>query len=123
MFEDHILEKSLALNTEIEPQCILETNFFLTDSLIINLLGNAVKHNINGGMINIKLDKNHFEISNSGEILPVPGSKLFDRFYKTDKSSDSPGLGLSIVKEICRLNKWEINYNYEGNLHKVVIDF
>jgi signal transduction histidine kinase len=123
MFEDHILEKSLTLNKEVKPDCTLETNFFLTESLIINLIGNAVKHNIIGGMINIKLDKNHFEISNSGEPLPVSASKLFDRFCKADKSSDSPGLGLAIVREICRLNKWEINYIYEDNLHKVVVNF
>jgi signal transduction histidine kinase len=123
MFEDHILEKSLTLNKEVKPDCTLETNFFLTESLIINLIGNAVKHNITDGKINIKLDKNHFEISNSGEPLPVSASKLFDRFYKADKSSDSPGLGLAIVREICRLNKWEINYIYEDNLHKVTVKF
>jgi len=123
MFEDHILEKSLTINEEIRPECILETNFFLAESLIINLIGNAVKHNIIGGKINIKLDKNHLEISNSGEPLPVNASKLFDRFYKTDKSSDSPGLGLAIVSEICRLNKWEINYIYKDDLHKVAVNF
>jgi signal transduction histidine kinase len=123
IFEDHILGKSLTLNKEIEPECFLETNFFLAESLVINLIGNAVKHSITGGIINIKLDKSHLEISNCGEPLPVPASKLFDRFYKTDKSSDSPGLGLAIVKEICRLNKWEIKYVYEDNLHKVVVYF
>ena len=123
IFEDHILGKSLTLNKEIEPECFLETNFFLAESLVINLIGNAVKHSITGGIINIKLDKSHLEISNCGEPLPVPASKLFDRFYKTDKSSDSPGLGLAIVKEICRLNKWDIKYVYEDNLHKVVVNF
>jgi two-component system, OmpR family, sensor kinase len=123
MFEDHILEKSLTLNNEIKQECILETNFFLAESLIINLIGNAVKHSITGGIINIKLDKNHLEISNPGKPLPIPASKLFDRFYKINKSSDSPGLGLAIVREICRLNKWEINYIYEDNLHKVVVNF
>jgi signal transduction histidine kinase len=53
MFEDHILGKSLKLIKEIDPECILETNFFLAESLIINLIGNAVKHNVNNGVINI----------------------------------------------------------------------
>jgi two-component system, OmpR family, sensor kinase len=123
MSEDQIAEKALTLNKEIVPNCILDTNFFLTESLIINLIGNAVKHNIKNGIINIKLEKNHLEISNSGEPLPVKASKLFERFYKTDKSSDSPGLGLSIVSEICRLNNWNVNYLYEDNLHKVVVNF
>jgi signal transduction histidine kinase len=123
MFEDHILGKSLTLSADIKPDCLLETNFFLAESLVINLIGNAVKHNIKRGMIYIVLDKTHLEISNSGEMLPIPASKLFDRFYKTDKSSDSPGLGLAIVKEICRLNKWEIKYVFEDNLHKFVVNF
>jgi len=123
MFEDLISEKSLILNKDIKLDCFLETNFFLAESLVINLIGNAVKHNIKRGMINIKLDKNLLEISNSGEMIPVSTSKIFDRFYKTNMSSDSPGLGLAIVKEICRLNKWEIKYVFEDNLHKVLVNF
>jgi signal transduction histidine kinase len=123
MFEDLVLEKSLKINEEIKSECFPETNFFLAESLIMNLIGNAVKHNIRNGIINIKLDTNHLEISNSGQMVPVPTSKLFDRFYKTNKSSDSPGLGLAIVKEICRLNKWEINYDYADNIHKVSVKF
>jgi signal transduction histidine kinase len=123
MFEDNILGKSLKLSKEIDPECILETNFFLAESLILNLIGNAVKHNVDNGEINIKLEKAYLEISNSGETLPVSPLKLFDRFYKTNMSSDSPGLGLAIVKEICRLNKWEISYVFEKNMHKVVVNF
>ena len=123
LFEDHIIEKSLILKKEIEPDCILETNFFLAESFVINLIGNAVKHSIAGGIINIKLDKSHLEISNPGKPLSVPASKLFDRFFKSDKSSDSYGLGLAIVKEICNLNKWEIKYEYENYLHKVIVKF
>jgi signal transduction histidine kinase len=123
MFEDHISEKSLKLSKEISPECILKTNFFLAESLVINLIGNAIKHNVKNGVLNIKLDKAHLEISNSGETLPVPPLNLFDRFYKTNMSSDSPGLGLAIVKEICRLNRWEVLYVFENNLHKVVVNF
>lgn len=123
MFEDHISEKSLKLSKEIDPECILETNFFLAESLLINLIGNSVKHNVKNGVLNIKLDKAYLEISNSGEALPVPPLNLFDRFYKTNMSSDSPGLGLSIVKEICRLNKWEVSYVFEDNLHKLTVIF
>jgi signal transduction histidine kinase len=123
MFEDHILGKSLSLNKDIAPDCYLETNFFLAESLLINLIGNSVKHSISEGIINIRLDKNHLEISNTGESLSIQTSKLFVRFYKKNQSSDSPGLGLAIVNEICSLNKWDISYVYEDNLHKVVVKF
>jgi two-component system, OmpR family, sensor kinase len=122
-FEDHINGASLILQKEIEPECLLETNLFLVESMIINLIGNAVKHCTPGGIISIKLDKTHLEISNTGTPLSVPSSKLFERFYKINKSSGSQGLGLSIVKEICALNRWEIKYKYEGDQHIFIIIF
>jgi two-component system, OmpR family, sensor kinase len=123
IFEDHILGKSLILKKEIDPECFLETNFFLAESMVINLIGNAVKHSTTGGIINIRLKKSHLEISNTGAPLSVPSSKLFERFYKINKSSDSQGLGLAIVKEICTLNRWEIKYEHEGDYHKFIVKF
>jgi signal transduction histidine kinase len=123
LFEDHINEKSLILKKEIESQCFLETNFFLVESMVINLIGNAAKHCITGGTINIKLDNSNLEISNSGAPLSVPSSKLFERFFKINKSSESQGLGLSIVKEICTLNKWQIKYAYADYQHKFIVKF
>jgi two-component system, OmpR family, sensor kinase len=123
IFEDHIAGKSLTLNQEIEPEYFLETNFFLAESLLINLIGNAVKHSNTGGIINIRLDKSHLEISNTGAPLSVPSSKLFERFYKINKSSDSQGLGLAIVREICTLNRWEIKYEHDDDLHKFIVKF
>jgi signal transduction histidine kinase len=123
LFEDNISGKSLTLKKSIEPKCVFETNFFLVESLLLNLIGNAVKHSTASGIINIVLDKNHLEIYNSGAPASVPSSKLFERFYKVNKSSDSQGLGLSIVKEICTLNKWEIKYEYKDDLHKFIVKF
>jgi signal transduction histidine kinase len=123
LFEDYINTKSLILKKEIDPDCFLETNFFLAESMVINLVGNAAKHCISGGIIKIKLDKRNLEVSNSGVPFSVPSSKLFERFFKINKSSESIGLGLSIVKEICTLNKWTINYLYEDNQHIFKIGF
>lgn len=123
LFEDHINVKGLILNLEIEPERFLETNNFLAESLVTNLVGNAVKHCIPDGTINIRLAGKNLIISNSGVPFSVPSSKLFERFFKVNKSSESPGLGLPIVKEICTLNGWEINYVYEAGLHKFSIVF
>jgi signal transduction histidine kinase len=123
LFADHIAAKSLILKYEIDPGITLETNFFLAESMIMNLIGNAVKHSEKEGSINIKMDSVHLNISNSGKPLAVPGEKLFERFYKTDKSTGSQGLGLAIVKEICRLNKWEIGYKYQDSMHNFSVRF
>jgi signal transduction histidine kinase len=123
LFEDHINVKSLIIKKEIEPDCFLETNFFLAESMVVNLVGNAVKHCIKGGNINIRLNKSTLEISNSGDFFSFPSSKLFERFFKVNASSESQGLGLSIVKEICSLNGWKIDYLYEDNQHKFIVGF
>jgi signal transduction histidine kinase len=123
LFEDHIRMKSLKILKNTSLECMHETNYFLAESLVNNLIGNAVKHSNEGGAVNILLDMNLFEISNTGEPLSVPVSKLFERFYKTDRSVGSYGLGLSIVQEICNINHWKIDYKYEDSLHKVTVHF
>ncbi len=123
LFEDHIKSKSLILKKEIEPEAYLETNFFLTESMIMNLFGNAVKHSPKEGIINIRLRPGYLGISNTGSPLSVPSDKLFERFYKIDKSTVSQGLGLAIVKEICRLNRWEISYEYKDDQHTFKVKF
>jgi len=123
LFEDHINSKSLIIEKEIEPGFFLETNFFLAESMLMNLIGNAVKHSGKNGIINIRLLKNSLEISNSGSPLSVSSEKLFERFYKIDKSTGSHGLGLAIVKEICKLYKWEVTYLYLNDQHKFTVKF
>jgi two-component system, OmpR family, sensor kinase len=123
LFEDHIKSKSLTINKDIAHGFILETNFFLAESMVMNLIGNAVKHSSKEGTITISLRENHLEISNIGSPLSVPQEKLFERFYKADKSSGSHGLGLAIVKEICKLYKWEVTYLYVNDQHKFIVQF
>jgi signal transduction histidine kinase len=123
LFEDLITGKSLNLKSEVDPDFILKTNPFLAESMVINLVGNSAKHCTTGGMIIIRLDKGLLEISNSGFPISGPSSKLFERFYKVNASSESQGLGLAIVKEICSHNKWEINYLYENSLHRFTVRF
>jgi signal transduction histidine kinase len=123
LFEDQFNGKSLILKKAIQPEFFLEANYFLAESMVINLIGNAAKHCIIGGIVNVRLDKNNLEISNSGVPFTVPSSKLFERFFKVNTTSESHGLGLSIVKEICTLYKWKIHYLYEDSQHKFIIEF
>ncbi len=120
---DIIAEKKLEIKKDISSEVFLETNLILAESLVMNLLGNAIRHCLASTTIYIILNKNRFEITNSGAPLSVPPEKLFERFYKTDKSSESHGLGLSIVNEICTVNKWQINYKYENDRHKFIVIF
>jgi signal transduction histidine kinase len=123
IFEDHINRKELKIKKEIIKDCQIVTNYFLADSMIMNLFGNAFKYCPKNGSVNISLNSGYLTISNTGAPLSAEPSKLFDRFFKENKTSDSPGLGLSIVKRICEVNNWIINYANEGERHIITIQF
>jgi Signal transduction histidine kinase len=123
LFSEAIREKSLSVEIHSDSVCSLNANAFLTESLVQNLLGNAIKHTFGNRSIVIELKQRSFEISNYGAPLQVEPRKLFDRFYKASSLSDSFGLGLSIVLEICKAYNWHITYTVENNLHKVSVKF
>ncbi len=118
-----IQSKNLELKTEIKENIIIKINRFAAETLISNLLMNAVQHNIEWGKISITLSAKEFVVKNTGKKPAVPVEELFKRLKKGSRSTDSPGLGLSIVKEICKLNNFNIYYSYEENLHILKITF
>jgi signal transduction histidine kinase len=95
----------------------------LADILITNLLQNSIRHNVTGGSINIRTDKNSLMFSNTGDRLSISEEELFIRFKKNDASKDSLGLGLSILKSITDIYKMKIGYSYSNNRHEFRIQF
>jgi signal transduction histidine kinase len=122
-YEEIIQSKGIKLSTHFEPDVNLQMNPYLSDILFLNLIKNAIRHNIPNGDLKIRLSAKSFEISNSGTPLEMDSKLLFDRFFKSTKSSKSLGLGLAIVKKITELFKIEISYTYDENLHKVKLIF
>ena len=75
-----------------------------------NLLGNALKHNIQNGSVSILLNDHKLIITNTGNTINTEPSRLFNRFKKAHSSTDSPGLGLSIVRKIVLPYAIKIDY-------------
>lgn len=75
--------------------------------VVTNLLTNAIQYNHDGGEVRVKLEaQNDFavlSVSDTGSgIAPEDLSRVFDRFYRADKSRTgaNAGLGLAISKAI-----------------------
>ncbi len=112
-------ELTIKFNTELEFKT--KINPYLAEILVNNLLGNAIKHNIKNGEIQISCKQNQLSISNSGETLTIPPEKLFQRFIKHNSKKDSTGLGLAIAYEICEKSNLKLEYNYQEKFHHLTI--
>lgn len=121
--EEIIQQKKIIVTLNADEEAHVKMNTSLADLLFDNLIGNALKHNHENGFINISIQRNQFTISNSGEELKVAPEKLFDRFVKNDPSSDSLGLGLAMVKEICVRYGFEIGFSSEVNVHTLKLSY
>lgn len=105
-------EKGLVINQNIEEGIVINANAAQITRLCLILIDNAVKYSHSGGAIDISITKAAGErpvlkIHNGGEVIPKEEqTKIFDRFYRTDKSRTGTGygLGLAIAKEITLLH-------------------
>jgi len=123
IFDDFILDKNLKVETKSTLEVEINANPLLFDIVVSNLISNAIKHNIDGGVIEILTTNLFFSISNSGEPLNMSSESLFERFKKESKASNSFGLGLAIVKKICDNYHWKITHSYVDNQHNISIYF
>ena len=91
----------------------VSANDILLGSLITNLFVNAIRHNSSGkGSITILVDDNMFSISNTGQKDSLNTEKIFRRFSRTSEEKKGNGLGLSIVRQICKLHDWRVVYDF-----------
>jgi signal transduction histidine kinase len=122
-FEEMIRFRKISVTMQMTKAPDIAMNPYSADILVSNLIGNAIQHNLDRGNINIALSKESLTITNTGLPLTVSPEKLFDRFQKSDPSSSSAGLGLSIVRQICILHNFQISYSYTDRFHTVTILF
>lgn len=120
-FEEFIALNNLAVETDIRNDVDINMHPVLADILWTNLFQNAVRHNVENGKIKIVLNEEELIISNTGEDPEVEPEQLFERFRKAEQSSESIGLGLSIIKRIVDQNNLSILYSYEKGWHHIEI--
>jgi signal transduction histidine kinase len=98
----------LALDTAIQP-ARTTGNPRLVERLVANLLGNAIRHNVDGGSVSLATatldDRAVLTVRNTGPKIPADElDRLFQPFQRLDGTRTSGanglGLGLSIVRAI-----------------------
>ena len=104
-----------AINMEISLEELeISADEDLLSQVWINLIHNSIKFTPQAGSIKVSLRKNgpkaEFSVSDTGVgISEEDQERIFERFYKADKSrtrsTGGSGLGLSIVKKIIDLHK------------------
>ncbi|MEJ7767049.1 MAG: HAMP domain-containing sensor histidine kinase [Chitinophagaceae bacterium] len=122
LFDELIQDKQLVVETNYENDLHLPLHPFLADSLVTNLLGNAIKYNYEKGKILIVTKHQEMSISNTGAPEPLPSVNLFRRFNTSKNAGEtSNGLGLAIVKKITEAIGIDIFYHADNGMHHFVL--
>lgn len=121
IYDEAISLRRITLSFELED-CPLRIDPGLAAILANNLIKNAVKHNVEGGSIAVKLTGQKLEITNSG--LPFEGDpeRMFGRFVRGEEGN--LGIGLAIVDQVCRSSGFSLQYKVnETSKHRVIVTF
>lgn len=113
--------REVTMTVEGEPVRIYGNQSYITE-LFLNLMDNAIKYNHEGGSLKVTVGAEDGKavavFSDTGiGISDEHQSRIFERFYRVDKSRSKKiggtGLGLSIVKHIVAYHSGEIQLESE----------
>ncbi|WP_057936547.1 sensor histidine kinase [Algoriphagus resistens] len=121
--EEVIFIHAIQLERHIQDGVILNIHPYVAEILLHNLIGNAIKHNQEGGEIFINLDNHRLEIKNTGKTPSFDTAEMLERFKKEADYPDSVGLGLAIVSQICKNYGFSLKYEFEESFHVIRIHF
>ncbi|AZI27886.1 sensor histidine kinase [Pedobacter sp. G11] len=111
--EDRIADKNIVFKLALTEDFQFIGNKALIHTLLMNVINNAIKYNIEKGSIEISGEKKehryHLTIEDSGlgmkkELL----ENAFDRFKRGNTEENGFGLGLAIVQSIARFHHIEV---------------
>lgn len=115
-FEPLMQQKQIELRHQLSSNALLQADKEDLVSILENLLSNALRYTSAGGWVKLyskELDGEYqFIVENQHTGLSTEQiDKIFDRFERLGQSDSEQGfgLGLSLVRDICNQNDWNIN--------------
>lgn len=115
-YENVIKNKSADIELKLIDNVRVNADRNRMDQVITNFITNALRHVDENGTIIVSMedkeDKISIEVENTGTKIPEEEfEKIWDKFYKIDKSRNrkagGTGIGLSIVKNILSLHGYD----------------
>ena len=114
--ESLLVACSVNSNEKPEDELILTGSDILIYRMIYNLVENAIKYNRPSGSVTVNIHSAEsavLEVTDTGiGISPENQEKIFDPFYRVDKSRSramgGAGLGLALVSEIARQHNGQV---------------
>lgn len=105
--------RGVTLIDDIRDNVTVNSTHERMTEMVGNLIRNAIRYNKEGGSVTVTLDIDHFEVTDTGVGISKDNlDKVFSRFFTVDKSHSGKnggfGLGLAMVKKICRCEGWAI---------------
>jgi signal transduction histidine kinase len=111
-------ENHVVVNMKVQEESVVLADERLLGLAFGNLIDNGIRYNRSGGSVDIKVfDVNNeltVQIQDTGEGIPSDElTRIFDRFYRVEKSRarnrGGAGLGLAICEHIIKLHSGHIN--------------
>jgi signal transduction histidine kinase len=123
LFDELIKEKELSVETHFKEDFEVKMHPFLADSLISNLITNAIKYNYNRGKVKIAVTGEQYCISNTSQFDAIDPQMLFKRFGASPAAvNNSTGLGLAIVKRIADTHQLDVSYQFSNSMHSFCLN-
>ena len=128
VLRDSADKKDIALSVSGDNGNIFGVKHLLFE-VIYNLCDNGIKYTPDGGKVDIDISETEKEViltvsDNGIGIAPQHHARIFERFYRVDKShskkSGGTGLGLSIVKHAVQYHGGKISIQSEENKGTVI---
>lgn len=113
-FSDYSSFQEIKISYLKEANFVISMNRNLAETLVLNLIKNAIIHNHKEGELIIRLTASSLIIENTSVLPQISENKIFKRFSKSSNNNKSTGLGLSIVKAISEVSGLEVSYSYHG---------
>lgn len=107
-------KRNVSIVENIDDGVIIPSRHERLSELFGNLVRNAIKYNKDGGKVIVTLNRNKLIVEDTGiGIADENKDKVFSRFFTVDKSHGGKnggfGLGLAVVKKICRKSGWKLS--------------